>query len=120
MTPRGTRAPDLLRFLVKHGGHLRFLEADDIEWVQTEGPHVVIHVGAERHPLRRTLSEVEEQLDRNRFLRISRSAIVNLRRVRQLVPWFGGEYVIQLVSGARLELTRTYAHQLFSRLGRPL
>jgi two-component system LytT family response regulator len=119
-TPHGTPASGILRLLVRHGGDLRFLGADDIEWLQADGRHTVIHAGVRRHAVRRALAEVEEQLDPGRFLRISRTAIVNLQRVSQLVPWFGGEYVVQLVSDARLKLTRPYADELFARLGRPL
>jgi len=108
------------RFLVKNGAYLGFLRADDIDWARAEGNYTCIRVGRTEHLVRRGIGEMEAQLDQGRFLRISRSVIVNLDRVERLVPWFSGGYLVRLRSGVQFKLTRRYARRLFTRVGKPL
>ena len=77
-----------------------------------------LHVGKETHLLRETLSQMEERLDSDQFLRIHRSTIVNLDRVKELQPWFHGEYRVLLQDGTQLLLSRKYREKLRNLLGK--
>jgi len=110
----------LERFVIKAGGRVFFLRADDIEWIEAAGNYVKLHVGAETHVFRETMNALEARLDPSQFFRIHRSHIVNIERVRELQPWFNGEYVVFLTSGARLTLSRGYREKLQDRIGRTL
>lgn len=110
----------LERFVIKAGGRVFFLRADDIEWIEAAGNYVKLHVGAETHVFRETMNALESRLDPGKFFRIHRSHIVNIERVRELQPWFNGEYVVFLTSGARLTLSRGYREKLQDRIGRSL
>ncbi len=114
-------APQSLeRFVIKSGGRVFFLRAEDIEWIEAAGNYVKLHVGAETHVFRETMNSLEARLNPSVFFRIHRSHIVNIERVRELQPWFNGEYVVFLTSGARLTLSRGYREKLQDRIGRPL
>lgn len=110
----------LERFVIKAGGRVFFLRARDIEWIEAAGNYVKLHVGPETHVFRETMNSIESKLDPAVFFRIHRSHIVNIERVRELQPWFNGEYVVFLTSGARLTLSRGYREKLQDRIGRPL
>jgi two-component system LytT family response regulator len=110
----------LERFVIKSGGRVFFLRAADIEWIEAAGNYVKLHIGAETHVFRETMNSLEARLDPSVFFRIHRSHIVNIERVRELQPWFNGEYVVFLTSGARLTLSRGYRDKLQDRIGRPL
>ena len=110
----------LERFVIKSGGRVFFLRARDIEWIEAAGNYVKLHVGPETHVFRETMNSIEAKLDPAVFFRIHRSHIVNIERVRELQPWFNGEYVVFLTSGARLTLSRGYREKLQDRIGRPL
>jgi two-component system LytT family response regulator len=110
----------LERFVVKSAGRVFFVRAGDIEWIEAAGNYVKLHVGPETHLFRETMNALEAKLDPALFFRIHRSHIVNLERVRELQPWFNGEYVVFLTSGARLTLSRGYREKLQDRIGRPL
>jgi two-component system, LytTR family, response regulator len=110
----------LERFVIKSGGRVFFLRAEDIEWIEAAGNYVKLHVGAEIHVFRETMNSLEARLNPSVFFRIHRSHIVNIERVRELQPWFNGEYVVFLTSGARLTLSRGYREKLQDRIGRPL
>ena len=94
-----------------------FVRADEIDWIEAAGNYVKLHVGAETHLLRETMNALEAQLRRRRFFRIHRSHIVNIERVKELQPWFNGEYVVFLRTGARLTLSRGYREKLQERIG---
>lgn len=102
--PENTRR--LSRLTVKSGEKVVVVRTVDIEAVESAGNYVSVHVGAESHILRDTLTALEAQLDPDRFLRISRSALVNLTRVKELHPMAKGEHVVVLHSGRRLAMTR--------------
>jgi len=108
------------RLVIKSAGRLFFLRADDIDWVEAAGNYVKLHVGAEEHLLRETMNGIERTLDPGTFFRIHRSRIVNMERIRELQPWFNGEYVVILQNGTKLTLSRGYREKLQERLGRPL
>lgn len=108
------------RFVVKTGGRVFFVRADEIEWIEAAGNYVKLHVGSEAHLFRETMNAIETKLDSDLFFRIHRSHIVNIERVRELQPWFNGEFVVFLRSGTRLTLSRGYREKLQERIGRTL
>jgi two-component system, LytTR family, response regulator len=106
----GTAAAD--RFYVRDGERGFFVRLDDIDWVEASRNYVRLHVGSRAHAVRGTLKAVERRLDRVRFRRISRSALVNLDRIKELQPWFHGDGIVILQSGKRLVLSRRYRDAL--------
>jgi two-component system LytT family response regulator len=110
----------LERFVIKSGGRVFFVRADEIDWIEAAGNYVKLHVGAETHLFRETMNSLESRLDPDVFFRIHRSHIVNIERVRELQPWFNGEYVVFLKNGTRLTLSRGYREKLQDRIGRTL
>jgi len=110
----------LTRVAVKTQGRVRLLKVTDVDWVEAASNYVRLHVGAERFLLRDTMAALETRLDPEQFVRIHRSTIVNLDRVRELEPYFHGDYVVKLADGRRLTLSRTYRERLEQRLGREL
>ena len=100
------------RLMVRSDGRLYFVRIDDIDWVEAAGNYVKLHVGRDTHLMRETMAGIEKILDSSRFLRIHRSAIVNLDRVREMQPWFSGEYTVILRDGTQLRLSRVYRDRL--------
>ena len=92
---------------------IRVLDAAEAEWIGVEAERVLVHVvGEKAYPIRRTLAELEARLDPATFFRAHRSAIVNLSRVQEVIPWFKGSHKLRLTSGAEVELSRTQARAL--------
>jgi two-component system LytT family response regulator len=116
--PAPARPRYLDRLVVKSGGKVTLLPVGEIEWIDAEGDYVRIHVGKTWHLLRETMKNLEDQLDGARFVRIHRSTIVNLEKVKELQPFFRGEYVVVLHNGTTLKLSRGYRDNLEARLGR--
>lgn len=110
----------LERLVIKMNGHIFFVRAEEIDWLEAEGNYVRLHTGKESYLLRDTISALEAQLDPRRFVRVHRSAIVNIDRIQELQPWFHGEYRIILREGVQLTLSRSYKEKLHEILGRPL
>lgn len=108
------------RFIVKTNGHMFFIRTDDIDWIEAEGNYVSLHSGKESHLLRETISALEAQLDPKKFLRVHRSTIVNLDRVKELQSWFHGDYRIIMRNGKELMLSRSYRDRLNGLFGREL
>jgi two-component system LytT family response regulator len=102
----------LTRLAVWHRSNIRLLEVDEIDWIGVEGKQSVVHVGEAFYPVRRTLTELETVLDPKRFFRAHRSAIVNLDRVSEIIPWFKGSHKLRLSTGAEVELSRARAREL--------
>ena len=100
------------RLAVKSNGHIVFLRLADIDMVEAADNYVKLCAGRETHMLRETLGALEEKLPPENFVRISRSAIVNLQSVKELHPLFHGEFIVTLKNGARATLTRGYRDQL--------
>ena len=108
------RSPD--RIAVKTGGHVVFVKTQSIDWIEAADNYVCLHCGAETHSLRETMNAFESRLDSNRFLRIHRSTIVNIDRIKELQPWFRGDYLVLLHDGTKLTLSRSYRERLKSTL----
>jgi two-component system, LytTR family, response regulator len=108
------------RLVVKTGGRVFFLNTDEIDWIEAEGNYVNIHTGKKSYLLRETISSLEAQLDPKEFVRIHRSAVVNINRIKELQPWSHGEYHVLLHDGTRLTLSRSYREKLQSALGNSL
>ncbi len=98
----------LERLVVKSGGRVFFLRTSEIDWVEAAGNYLRLHVGQDVHLLRETMKNVETKLDPDRFVRIHRSIIVNTDRIRELQPWFHGEYVVILLDGTKLTSSRNF------------
>ena len=106
------------RLVVKSGGRVFFLRTEDIVWIEAAGNYVRLHLGEGSHLFRETMNNMEGRLDAQRFVRIHRSRIVNTDRIKEMQPWFNGEYVVVLQNGARLTLSRGYREKLQERLGK--
>lgn len=111
-----TQAVD--RLVVKTGGRVMLVRTADIDWVEAADNYVSLHVGAETHLLRETMGAIEARLDPKAFLRISRSTIVNVERIKELQPMFHGDYTVILRNGTRLSLSRSYRDKLQFLLGK--
>ena len=100
------------RVVVRTNGKVVFLRADEISWVEAAGNYVNLHAGSESYVLRESMKNMETRLDPELFVRIHRSAIVNVNRIRELQPWFHGEYVVILHDGTRLMASRVFSDRL--------
>jgi two-component system LytT family response regulator len=110
--PRAERTSYIGRFAVRSDGRVRFVPATDVDWIEADGNYMVLHVGEAQHRLRASLAGLTEGLDPRRFVRIHRSVIVNIERIREVQPWFGGDYIAILHTGAKLRVSRLRAAQL--------
>lgn len=106
------RRTRLDRIVVKSGGRVFFLRAEDIDWIEAAGNYVELHVGKDSHLLRETMNRLEKRLDPDAFLRIHRRLIVSLDRIKQLEGVSHGEYVVVLKDGTRLGSSRGYREGL--------
>ena len=104
------------RFTVRENDRIRFVPADSVDWIEAADNYALLHVGDQSHRLRVPLQTLAAQLDPKRFFQIHRSAIVNLERVREIQPWFGGDYVAILHNGKQLRVSRTRAPLLLRPL----
>jgi two-component system LytT family response regulator len=104
------------RLAVKTAGQVLFLEPADIDWIEAADYYSCLHIGAKTHLLRRSMSELEQELDPDVFCRIHRSAIVNLTRVRALQSSAGGEHEALLHNGTTLPISRRYRTQFQVKL----
>jgi two-component system LytT family response regulator len=103
----------LQRLVVKSAGRIFFLKAEEIDWIEAAANYVRLHTGRESHLLRETLKGLEARLDPGKFLRLSRSALVNVDRIKELQPWSqSGDYAVILKTGARLNSSRSYRARL--------
>lgn len=100
------------RFPVKEGGRVYFVRAGTIDWIESADNYVRLHTGGTTHLVRRTLAQVETELDPAHFVRIHRSTIVNLDRVREIQPGIGRYRLVLLESGAQLRLSERYHRRL--------
>ena len=104
------------RFLVKASGRVVFVPSEEIDWIEAAGNYVRLHVGAASHMIRETMAGVESRLDPERFVRVHRSAIVNVEKVRELQPMFRGECSAILRNGSRVAVSRAHRLPLEARL----
>ncbi len=105
------------RLAIKSAGQVSFVKVSDIDWIEAADYYSCLHVGSRSHLLRRSMAELEADLDSKVFCRIHRSTIVNLTRVRGLKLAENGEYEVLLNDGTGLRLSRRYRKDLQSRLG---
>jgi two-component system LytT family response regulator len=105
------------RLAIKSAGQVSFIKISEIDWIEAADYYASLHVGTKTHLVRRSMSELEQELDPIIFCRIHRSTIVNLDRVRSLRLNQDGEYEVLLDNGTHLRLSRRYRNQLQSRLG---
>lgn len=106
------------RIAVKSSGRVVFVKVDDIDWVEAADNYVSLHSGNEEHLHRETMAALEAQLPPAKFMRISRSTIVNVDRIKELQPLFHGEYAVILRNGTKLTLSRSYRDRLDQLMGR--
>jgi two-component system LytT family response regulator len=90
----------------------QLVRVDDVDWFEAEGNYVRLHVGTVSHLIRSTLRGMADQLDPSTFIRIHRSTIVNVNRIREIQPWFGGDYIALLHDGRQLRVSRSYRDHL--------
>jgi two-component system LytT family response regulator len=104
------------RLVVKNRGQVLFVNVADIDWIEAADYYACVHAGTDTHIIRRTLSELERDLGDAQFIRIHRSIIVNIERIRGLELQNGGEYEVVLQSKVRLQLSRRFRKLLQERL----
>jgi two-component system LytT family response regulator len=102
----------LERLVVKSSGRIFFLQVSEIDWIEAADNYVSLRTGRESHLIRQTLSGLETKLDPQNFVRFRHSAIVNVRRIKELHPLFKGEYEIVLQNGTKLTSSRRYRHNI--------
>jgi two-component system LytT family response regulator len=113
----GSRPGRAERIVVKSAGEVSFIKISDIDWIEAADYYACLHVGSRNHLVRRSLADLENELDANQFCRVHRSGIVNLDRVRGLKLHEDGEYEVLLETGARVRLSRRYRKELEERMG---
>lgn len=105
----------LERIPVRTDEHVAFVDVSDIVWIKADGNLVQIHLADRQYELRETMAALAERLNPNQFARIHRSAIINVRRVQAIHPWFNGHHVVTMDTGQKLRMSR-YQHEAFLRL----
>ena len=108
------------RIIIRADGRISFLNTREIDWIEADDKYLHLHTGKGSRMVRQTLTAMETELDPKRFVRIHRSAIVNVDRIKELQPLFSGEYSVHLENGTKLTLSRNYKDKLFELLGKPL
>ncbi|MEL7170955.1 MAG: LytTR family DNA-binding domain-containing protein, partial [Bacteroidota bacterium] len=104
--------PYLDRLAVRLADRVELVRVADVDWIEASGNYVTVHAGGARHLIRTSLTRVASRLDPRRFLRIHRSTVVHLDRVRSLVPASHGDYTVVLHDGTTLNMSRTYREHL--------
>lgn len=112
------RRPFLRRLAVKSGGAVVFLRIDEVDYFETAGNYVRIHVKSASFLQREALARLEEQLDPGQFVRVNRSVVLNIDRVTRLLPTFDGDHVVELRDGTRLTLLAKYRQRMQQVAGR--
>jgi two-component system LytT family response regulator len=105
-------ASRLRKFAVKVGGRLCIIDAGDVDWIESAGNYVMLHVRDERHLVRTTMAQLESQINQEQFVRIHRSTFVNIDRIKEIRQREQGDHIVLLSSGAKLSMSRTYKHNL--------
>ena len=109
---RNGDAQPVERLLVMQRGRGVFVRTQDIEWIEAAGNAINLHAGAVVHRVRGPFHRLLQRLDRDRFRRVSRSAAVNVDRVKEIQPWFHGDAVAVLLTGRRVRISRRYRQEL--------
>jgi two-component system LytT family response regulator len=118
-TLRGERR-FLQRMAVHSAGRVTFLKTLDIDWLEASGNYVTLHIGRDTHLLRDSLNALEAKLDPTQFVRVHRSAIVNVERIKELAPWSRGEQVLILRDGTQLTIGRAFRARLMALISNSL
>jgi two-component system, LytTR family, response regulator len=103
---------------IREGDRTYLQKVEEIEWIEADAKLMRIHTAARSFAMRETMRYLEDRLDPVRFVRVSRSAIVNLERIQEVQPWFNGEFVLILGSGAQVTTSRSYRDRLAKLIGR--
>jgi len=106
----------LTRLMIKAASRVMLLKVDEIDFIEADGNYAKLHTGRKTHLLREKMNDLEGRLDPAKFVRIHRSIIVNLERIKEMHPHFNGDYVVVLEDGRQLKLSRTRREQLETRL----
>lgn len=104
------------RIAVRIDGVLRIIKTSEIEWMETDGNYLALHIGSAKHRIRQSAAEFEQLLDRSKFVRVHRQYIVNVERIREVHPWFSGDAVIVMDTGAKVRLARSYREKFHAVL----
>lgn len=108
----------LERIPVPHKGRFLFIKTRELDWIASEGNYLRLHCNGMSHLLRGNMNDMEVKLDPVRFMRIHRSTIVNLDRVKEVQPWFKGSHLVVMANGQQLRLSRYQKEKLRALLGR--
>jgi two-component system, LytTR family, response regulator len=100
------------RLVIRARGKVSFLKPSEIDWIEADGKHAVLHSARDTHVVRHTLTRLEQRLASHGFVRVHRSAIVNVDRIKELEPWFHGEYVVILKDGTKLTSSAAHSQAL--------
>jgi two-component system LytT family response regulator len=111
-----TESRYLKRLAVKTTGRTIFLLTDEIDWIESAGNYLKLHSGRDSHLIRERMSQLEIRLDPEKFLRIHRSTLVNIDRIKEMQPLFNGDQLITLRDGKQLTMSRTYRDKLLALL----
>jgi two-component system LytT family response regulator len=106
------------RLVIKTKGRIVFLNLDEIDWVEASANYVRLNVGKESYLYRETVSRISERLNPNLFIRVHRSMIVNVRKIKELIPVNSGEYIVILKNGKELSCSRGYRANLQQMISR--
>jgi two-component system LytT family response regulator len=117
VTAARPKVTPLTRFVVKESGRVFFVPVANADWLEASGNYVGLRVGGKTHLIHETLASVEQMLDPQKFLRIHRSTIVNVDRIKELQPFANGEFVVILHDGTRLKLSRSFRDRANEVLG---
>ena len=107
------------RFMIKSNGSISFLRAEEIDWIEAQGAYVCLYSHGKKHLLREKIGDIDSKVSLNQFVRIHRSTIVNVDRIKEMQPLFYGEYAVILNDGTRLTMSRSYREKVFLQLTRP-
>lgn len=107
----------LKRLTIKLTGHTILLPTDEIDWLESYGNYLKVHAGRESHLIRGTMQSLEAKLDPETFVRVHRSAIVNIEKIKQIYPRSNGDQDLVLQNGQQLMLSRKYRDRFFAALG---
>jgi len=100
------------RLVIRTRSKVSFLKPSQIDWIEADGKHAILHAGREMHVVRHTLTRLEQRLASHGFVRVHRSAIVNVDRIKELEPWFHGEFVVILKDGTKLTSSAAHSQAL--------
>ncbi len=111
--PDGKNYPD--KIMLKTAKGVSFINTNEVDWVEAAGNYIKLHVKDSGHLLRETMNNIESKLNPDKFLRIHRSSLVNIDRIKELQPLFNGDYIVILQNDTELNLSRNY-HDRLQRL----